>query len=779
MAILIIVFQQSISLSHWTTLDRFVEGNLDAYRRACADGEALVRRWRLMVLGPSGDGKTSLINRLLGKGFTEEHVITDGLDTNCKVEITHCDKEWKEYQADHLKLLDESVTQGIGHVIKKRKISHDIGNPNIPSKITEEDRQRLKTIMNHMKHPQEDSDILKFILSIWDLGGQIVYYTLHHIFLRWHCVYILVVNLSRPLHSLVPSHELPPHINQKNMKYYESLEFWLNMVYSHMVKVRETIDLPNIVLVGTHKDLLHESSIEQDRMAQEYFLELQSLFLKKAHFQQVHSKFIAVDSKGGDPENYAKLRSLVSDLVEKHCKISRPRPVRWLRLEKKLHELKNYWFLSDLEQHLIGFERLRRYAKLFQIESEQDLKMFLDFHHLTGDITYCSEKDVMQYVIPHPQWLVNVLRALITLEQFYPESLKCLQEKNQLQREGILDIKGSLLNEIWKAFLLPPETGHEDEEIIDLTEQGYEANELTPEEVKKYLISLMVYYDLAVKCDSLYVIPCLLPITPSDFCPSQGLVRHLPKLYYMFHSSLESFERVSKGAETYDNFLPHGLFQKLISKCSKLGWTWTEDRYQDAVVFTADNAQICLQAKSTWITLDVHSLSAGIAVDYHKYQAAIHSSIMILLNQYHPNMWYELAVNPCEKIGHKCIRSIGCNSLNVMTTPHGVKCKTHLQSLTSPEFNMWFSPSPCRVLTEKDLNKVSNELTDKWKQLNVATELEIPSSAVNAFNTDSTEIKMASFNMLKSWYDQQVYKLDAFSTLYGALEKVGLHCLLE
>ncbi len=168
-----------------------------------------------------------------------------------------------------------------------------------------------------------------------------MYYTLHHIFLRWHCVYILVVNLSRPLHSPVPSHEIPPHARQRNMEYHQSIEFWLNMVFSHKVRGQESVDLPNIVIVGTHKDLLHVNPKEQERLAKEYFAELQSPLLRNAHFQQVHREFIAVESKGGDPENYAKLRTLILKLVEQHCNQSRSRPIRWLRLAKKLHELKN------------------------------------------------------------------------------------------------------------------------------------------------------------------------------------------------------------------------------------------------------------------------------------------------------------------------------------------------------------------------------------------------------------------------------------------------------
>ncbi len=49
--------------------------------RACAEGNSLIRRWRLMVLGASGDGKTSLIRRLLGKDIPNEHIITNALET--------------------------------------------------------------------------------------------------------------------------------------------------------------------------------------------------------------------------------------------------------------------------------------------------------------------------------------------------------------------------------------------------------------------------------------------------------------------------------------------------------------------------------------------------------------------------------------------------------------------------------------------------------------------------------------------------------------------------
>ncbi len=760
-----------------SAMHTYLKNNMEAYMKACTEGEAMVTRWRLMVLGMSGDGKTALINRLLGKGFTEEHLVTNALETDCKVEITHCDREWEEYKSDHLDLLDDSVTQGIGNYIQHVTVNKTAQSPakleTMEShhentlefdEITDQEgndeaKDRLKRIFNEnlSKDPLDrgESDFLKFILSIWDLGGQVLYYILHHIFLRCHCLYILVVNLSRPLYSQVPSHELPPHTRQTSMKYVQSIEFWLDMLLSHMVKATSKDDLPNILLVGTHKDLLHENPMEQDRLAAEYFKELQSLLLKRANFRQVHGEFISVDSKGGDPENYAKLRKLVLDLIEKHCSETQYRPIKWLNLEKKLRELKNDRSLTEVEQNLISFDRAKAYAQQFHIETKEELEMFLNYHHLTGDITYCP--GLQDYIVPHPQWLVNVLRALITLDQFYPKSQKYVQEMSQLKNEGILKATSSLLNEIWEPFL-KGDCGT----------------------AKQYLLNLMTEFQLAVKCDKdQYIIPCLLPVCPSpDLFALNGLVKNLPTLYYKFHSSVDSFADVRQGAEAYDHFLPHGLFQKLIAKCSGHGWAWTEHRYQDFIVFTSRDILISLLAKSTWIALDIFALNHDIAVDHYRYQSLVASSIKQLLTQYHPNMWFERAINPCTTVKQECLLGIGSTSLG-LAMPRGVTCSKHLCSLATKQFEMWLSPGHCRVLTVKDLRRVGNEVTDLCLQLNLALELNVPDTEVTAMNNDNLEIKLASFKILLSWYHQQINKIDAFTGLCAALKKTGLSDLIE
>ncbi len=139
---------------------------------------------------------------------------------------------------------------------------------------------------------------------------------------------------------------------------------------------------------------------------------------------------------------------------------------------------------------------------------------------------------------------------------------------------------------------------------------------------------------------------------------------------------------------TYDNFLPHGFFQKLISKCSKMRWKWTVDKYQNSVAFTVDNVIVALASKSTWIRMNVLAKSDKIPVHFSKFQSIVTAGIDSLLKDFHPNMWYEYCMNPCEDAGHECVVSTGRASLG--GSEHLVQCPTHGTQMDTKKFTQWY-----------------------------------------------------------------------------------------
>ena len=669
-----------------------------------------------MTLGASGDGKTCLIGRLIGEGFTPRHNVTNGLETDlrCKVKIVRCNQAWERYTGSQAELLDQGLYKSISEnlrlhdkvdtgtgkssavidhhtVIQHSAAKPAIGMPNYQEESTLTRQDQFKpTIIFHEQVTDETERHLKqaqhqepekrtddaCVIHIWDFAGQVMYYILHQIFLRWRCVYILVINLSRDLHSTLPSHQMPYHKQRTKMKYWEQIEFWLNMIMSHLRKTNDNKDPNNILIVGTHKDLLAGNTKEQERKAQKYYSELESLLINRAHLKLIKT-FIAVDSKGGDPKNYAKLRGCLMEAIQEHCRWDEHRPIRWLRLEKKLHERTdaNFVTVRELDKWLVEYDIVKRYAEQMNIHTEDDLKTFLEFHHLTADITYCSGDVLGKYIVPDPQWIIDVFRSLIALDQFLPKERKYQQEVHKLRKQAIIETKGHLLDQVWRDFI-------QDE---------------LPANAKHYLLSIMVHFDLAVMLSvTEYLIPCMLPMATSEQLKQQSYLQLCPSLYIKFHSSKDSNEAFIRGDMTYDNFLPHGLFQKLMSKCSKSGWKWIGNKYQDSVTFTIDGIIVSLQSRSTWIKVDVYNPGGTQQVIFAKYLTTILDGINNLSNLYHPNMWYELDVNSCSAIERKdiedCLSCIGRTSLDMEAKLTPAFCSRHLDRVTPvKEFSVWFS----------------------------------------------------------------------------------------
>lgn len=199
-------------------------------------------------------------------------------------------------------------------------------------------------------------------------------------------------------------------------------------------------------------------------------------------------------------------------------------------------------------------------------------------------------------------------------------------------------------------------------------------------------------------------------------------------------------------------------------------------KYQDLITFRNCDTIVAFQLGTTWIKMNVSVKDEITSVSFAKYYHIVKSHIDDLLEKYHQNMWYELCVNPCESIGHECLCNTGKSSLGGDATL--ASCSAHDCSLTTKQFHMWFIKNHFRILTEEDIWKVAFQLTEEEWQLALAVELGIEINDVTAAKTDNREIRMSSLAILKGWYDNQMNKTEAFSTLCDALEAAKMGGLL-
>lgn len=474
-----------------------------------------------MCLGGSGAGKTSLIKRILGEGFDKDHHPTDGINTelNCKVEIANCDETWTRLEHAQHDLTEQDVIGGLKQELTCQRVKREGKVVHIPSTkcikhsehvpsvqrvkneermTTSEEKSDYKT--SHYSQQVEARKRLRKIstskgeyctIKIWDYAGQQVYYNTHHIFIRLKCVYVLVVDLSKDLQSTASSHQIPSNSTNSEMKYYQEIEFWLNMILSSMRHSSPHEDLKNVIVVGTHKDLLDDDKAIQELKANQYFEDLKELLMNRAHLRIVRS-FLAVDNKGEDIGGLRKIRNSIMEAIEEHCRWNEKRPIRWLLLEKRLQSLQYDRSLREINKHLVSYADVQKYGKAFNINTEDDLDTFLKYHHLTADLTYFEGDILGNYAVVDPQWLIDIFRAIITLDEFYPKDPQFGQEVQQLKTDGILKVDGHLLKEVWKGI----------------------AKTDIDNEIKHYLLTLMTQVDLAVKYnESCYLMPCLLPVS--------------------------------------------------------------------------------------------------------------------------------------------------------------------------------------------------------------------------------------------------------------------------
>ncbi len=576
---------------------------------------------------------------------------------------------------------------------------------NLPlSSLKPEDRFRLESIANipgnqalTMTSKQDHS-----LIKVWDFGGQKVYYILHTVFLRVSCVYVLVIDLSTMGRA---NSQADAAISEAE---FASFEYWLNMIMSHIRNDGKKVDKGNVIILGTHIDKLHEDRNEQRRLAESYFQELKGKLQTRQHKYLILS-FFAVDNLSGDLETYEKIREALLDAVKANCHWGEMRPIRYLQMTQNLQLLREDNSISQLKGNLVPFSDVSEMAKKYNITTEEDVKAYLEYSHLVGDVTYFNTPELQDFVITNPHWLSSVFRAIITVDQFYPNDAfpgNEVHALSMLKNDGVLERKGPLLSLLWQPFIWEEEPLY-----VNLPSQTMDKQQ--QKTVVEYLLKLMFQFDLVVPLSDEYcLVPCLLPTSnkplPQSF-PKMGPVT-IP-LYLVFHSSLESHKAFQLSLSTGDEFLPHGFFHRLISRCVKQKWKWTGEKCRNVAYFLVDECRIRLSTKSTWIKIEAWFPAGSFAVP-SKYYNEIKAAIDSLIDTYTPNMWVELCVNPCPELGEDCLQSIGITSLGGRA--HLVTCEQHGRCLTINDFNVWLEAVKYQIAEESTTPHLTNP--DKVKE---------------------------------------------------------------
>ncbi|GBG24001.1 Leucine-rich repeat serine/threonine-protein kinase 1 [Hondaea fermentalgiana] len=390
-----------------------------AYKALKADEKVRWGRAKLMVVGKGAAGKTSTIRTLLGQPYNSDHDSTIGVEL--KLMRT---RDWKERkqlgdadlgeQFAKYKFRRQDVAEGILQHLSKDDLkppkSSRKSTSSRGSKASFDKREIAKAVSTplrlHIKK-QADKPDEEISFTIWDYGGQEVFYALHHLFLTQYGVYVLVFDMREVLGKERVKNKLDETEYTKLASQEDSLKtlrFWIDSIRLHAPDA-------NIALVGTYLDQVPDSEEHEEI---EDTLETEVLRPCGAKpvvllNDKAQLWFFPIDNTDRDDKRnrVRSLRESLSKTVADKDFVKKKVPLRWSYcLEKLLSQDKDYLSLDDVE---------RLATKKCHI-SKEDVSKMLKYMHELGVLVHLTtgQHDVLrQIVVIRPQWLLENLSRVI------------------------------------------------------------------------------------------------------------------------------------------------------------------------------------------------------------------------------------------------------------------------------------------------------------------------------------------------------------------------------
>uniref|UniRef100_A0A7S3PM47 non-specific serine/threonine protein kinase n=1 Tax=Aplanochytrium stocchinoi TaxID=215587 RepID=A0A7S3PM47_9STRA len=300
-------------------------------------------------------------------------------------------------------------------------------------------------------------DAESLMLSLWDFGGQDVFYSMHHMFLTKSGVYVLVFDMRQILDE---------NTTEEAVKY---LQFWLNSIKLHAPHAP-------LLIAGT---FLEDIEGNKDVMAVDNVLSevVKTSFPQVVQNDDENLVLFPIDNK--ECSGILGLRTKIEQVVRKDKSVYQKVSMNWIRL------LDQILAKRDKESYLTLAEVKAIAKDNFGIKGKGEVEVVLSLFHERGMIIHLNSTETLRnIIIIKPQWLIDALSSVIR-----DESLHALDEKEfenvGLKKDLELTFQDSLasydfLNYVWG--------GDQVEFFIDLMKRTMLLSEWNYREEKYYLI---------------------------------------------------------------------------------------------------------------------------------------------------------------------------------------------------------------------------------------------------------------------------------------------------
>ncbi|EDV20006.1 uncharacterized protein TRIADDRAFT_61416 [Trichoplax adhaerens] len=499
----------------------------EAYHKAKKHGFCRNDFIRFLITGPQNVGKSCLIQALIYQGQINKVEATTAADIISEllnlITYNMDDKSINEFK----KILDNKVNTAIETVrILVKKPSNSLNSQvDDDSQSTTESKDESNSVVMIDNTPIEEEFLNKSVsldilakyfqqnrnlqaqfqpdycryAKLWDFAGHSIYHVTHQPFLSDHCIYILVLDMSRDIDSYVINREG----QELNLTYLDTLQEWLTSIICSrrdqcvtralIDNAWEEIAWPVIILVGTHADKIGDGQACKLRFS-EFTCKLRQEF--PAYAKNIYGSGLIfncddLDNTTGVIEqrqrdcsvlhNIMKQFVINSPIIDNFSKI----PIRWYPMVALLHNFSN---IKDAESangdyqqveaisKIISTEDVQRLAeKHYLCDKDEDIRMMLSYLHDIGEIVYCRKGSAKGMIVTQVEWLLNIFRSIIQLRKPHTKGLATTDEYEKARNTGIMSFS-----------------------YID-----FQLNKLNvAEDEKKYILDLMESHDMICKINS-------------------------------------------------------------------------------------------------------------------------------------------------------------------------------------------------------------------------------------------------------------------------------------
>ncbi|XP_033729827.1 uncharacterized protein LOC117319026 [Pecten maximus] len=285
-------------------------------------------------------------------------------------------------------------------------LEHEVEIPQATTEVQPEIlTPKQKEVMNLVLHQEaNDQYKSKAFVTMYDFGGEDIFYNTHHSLMTSDSIFLLVFNAAMCL-------------NEKE-EGLGSIVKWLQSVATYAVDVEDSRKgIPPVLLIGSHMDLV-DGPEKQKREKLEIILDkLKSVpGLKEVIERHIKGLFPIshLNDSSRNKDVFLKMWKTIADIAPLQSQWKKRIPGKWIALEFELLQKK------ELGVKVMTIEELMELNKelALPLDGVGSLKLFLRYLHLTGFMLCFDLESENPIIVLDPQWVIDAFKCLITAIKF-------------------------------------------------------------------------------------------------------------------------------------------------------------------------------------------------------------------------------------------------------------------------------------------------------------------------------------------------------------------------